>query len=355
LPLLALALVGWSVWNVFGAQRDTRTGTEPDAMPRSPYPHAVAGAGMVEPRTEASGTATVAVGSQLPGVVAKVFVNIGQRVAKGAPLFYLDDRAQQAELKLRLAKLEAAKAQLDRLEKSPRPEEIPPSEANVRKAREALLEAKDAADRARRVGPSGISPQELVQRQQALAVAREKLKNAEAQHRLLLAGAWEPDKAIARAVVAQAQSAVEQTRTELDRLMVRAPVDGEVLQVNVRPGEYVSDKSGQALVMIGDLSSVHVRVALDESDIARFRPDAPARAVSRGSPQQVLPLKYVRVEPFVVPKKSLTGDNAERVDTRVLQVIYRIDQAAPPVYVGQQLDVFIDVKSAKAGAKSPGK
>ena len=63
----------------------------------------------------------------------------------------------------------------------------------------------------------------------------------------------------------------------------------------------------------------------------------------RGSPETAYPLEFVRVEPYVIPKKSLTGDNTERVDTRVLQVIYALDAADKPIYVGQQLDVFIDV------------
>jgi HlyD family secretion protein len=43
-----------------------------------------------------------------------------------------------------------------------------------------------------------------------------------------------------------------------------------------------------------------------------------------------------------VPKKSLTGDNTERVDTRVLQVIYALETKNRPIYVGQQMDVFVD-------------
>src|SRR5947207_11673183 len=109
LPLVAMALMGWAVWNVFGAQRDRSVGKGPVAPPRSPYVEVVAGSGLVEPRTESSGTATVAVGSELAGVVAKVFVKVGQRVEEGAPLFALDDRAKQADLKVKKANLEAAK------------------------------------------------------------------------------------------------------------------------------------------------------------------------------------------------------------------------------------------------------
>jgi multidrug resistance efflux pump len=175
-------------------------------------------------------------------------------------------------------------------------------------------------------------------------MANKQLKQAEAELALLQAGAWEFDKKIAEASRALAEAQAEQTRTDLDRALVRAPVDGKVLQVNVRPGEYVGTPPGQALIVLGAIDKkVHVRVDIDEHDIPRFRKEAPARASLRGAPEVSYPLEFVRVEPYVIPKKSLTGDNTERVDTRVLQVIYALDVADRPVYVGQQLDVFIDV------------
>ena len=123
---------------------------------------------------------------------------------------------------------------------------------------------------------------------------------------------------------------------------MRALVDGEVLQVNVRPGEFVGAPAGQALIVLGSVTQLHVRVDIDEYDIPRFITDAPARATLKGQSTDFFPLKFVRIEPYVVPKKSLTGDNTERVDTRVLQVIYAIDTTGKRLFVGQQVDVFID-------------
>jgi hypothetical protein len=115
------------------------------------------------------------------------------------------------------------------------------------------------------------------------------------------------------------------------------------LQVNVRPGEYVGTPPSEPLVVLGNSKKLHVRVDIDEHDIPRFAEKTPARAALRGKPQMQYPLTFVRVEPYVVPKKSLTGDNTERVDTRVLQVIYALDTTGKaPVYVGQQMDVFIE-------------
>lgn len=347
LPVIALFFLAFAVLHVIAAHRQPPKLEPPVDPPRAPYGRTVAGAGIAEAMTE-----NISIGSALPGVVLEVYVpveKVGQRVKKGDPLFKVDDRQLRAQFKYQEAALEAAEAQLAKLEAQPRPEEIPPSDAKVRVSEANLRMQQDLAERARRLVPSGAMAQEdIQQRNLMLEVARMQLAQSKAENQLLKAGTWEPDKRIARAQVEQARAQIEQTRTDIERTLVRAPVDGEVLQVNVRPGEYVGAPPSQALVVLGNLRRLHVRVDIDEHDIPRFKPGAPARASLRGNPQIQYPLRFVRVEPFVIPKKSLTGDNTERVDTRVLQVIYALE--APddrPVYVGQQLDVFIDAAARK--------
>jgi multidrug resistance efflux pump len=177
-----------------------------------------------------------------------------------------------------------------------------------------------------------------------------------------MAGAWKADLEISQTSVALAKSQRDQAKTELERHRVTAPrvigddgepVELEALQVNVRPGEYAGASAGQALVMLGNLDALHVRVDIDEYDIPRFRTDSPARATVRGGTGKEYALKFRRVEPFVIPKKSLTGDSAERVDTRVLQVIYAIAEKSDAVFVGQQMDVYIDLTPAVEGDAAP--
>jgi multidrug resistance efflux pump len=194
------------------------------------------------------------------------------------------------------------------------------------------------------------SREELTQRQQALQTASAQLTRARADLKLLEAGTWAPDKVVARAKVERAQAQVEQARTDLDRLVVRAPVDGEVLQVNVRHGEFATSGQGQALIVLGNVRQLHVRVDIDEHDIPRFRPGTTAQAALRGNPQVTCGLTFVRVEPYVTPKKALTNESGERVDTRVLQVIFAVKTGNVPLYVGQQLDVSIEAAPA-AGAR----
>jgi hypothetical protein len=88
---------------------------------------------------------------------------------------------------------------------------------------------------------------------------------------------------------------------------------------------------------------------VDEQNAPLVVKGAPAVAYLKGDTKNAIPLRFTRIEPFVVPKKSLTGDSTERVDTRVLQIIFEFDRPATPVYVGQQMDVFIR-RPAEPGA-----
>jgi multidrug resistance efflux pump len=147
----------------------------------------------------------------------------------------------------------------------------------------------------------------------------------------------------AQADVESARAQVQATETEISRRLVRAPVDGQLLQVKVRLGEYAPAGVLQTpLMLLGNTDIMHVRIDVDENDAWRIRPEAKATAYVRGNRELKTEMKFVRIEPYVVPKRSLTGDSTERVDTRVLQVLYAFEKEKLPVYVGQQMDVFID-------------
>jgi multidrug resistance efflux pump len=343
LPIIAIALIAFSVKYLADAQERAPQLPPPIQPAENPFPNTVAGAGLVEPQTE-----NISVGSSVPGVVVEVMVRVGQKVKSGEPLFRLDDRELQAELEVRRAMLADATASLERLSAMPRPEELPPAEAQMREAKADWENWEQQWARGEElVTQNAMSREEFMDRKQSAIQARERYNRAAADYNLLKAGAWEFDKRVTQSAVDRAQAQVKQIETDLDRLVVRALVDGEVLQVNVRPGEFVGAPPDQALIVLGNVTQLHVRVDIDEYDIPRFIPEAPARATLKGQPDVSFPLKFVRVEPYVIPKRSLTGDNTERVDVRVLQVIYAIDTAGKRLFVGQQLDVFVDATPPK--------
>jgi multidrug efflux pump subunit AcrA (membrane-fusion protein) len=208
--------------------------------------------------------------------------------------------------------------------------------------------AESVADR------RAISQEEISRRRFAVQAAEARLAAARGQVALLKAGAWKHDVYVARAEVAAAQAHIQAVETNLERLTIRAPVDGEILQVNIRQGEFApTGVVPLPLILLGNLERLHVRVDIDEHDAWRFQPQAAAVAFVRGNRDLQTPLRFERVEPYIVPKRSLTGDSTERVDTRVLQILYSFERGTIPVYVGQQMDVFIAAPSADAPSATP--
>ncbi len=299
LPAAAGLILLFAVGHALYIQWPEKELPPPVPPPTTPFGQTVAGAGMVEPANEASGTSAVSIGSQVAGLVVRVPVCIGQEVKAGALLIELDKRQAEAQLKV--------------------------SDAQVAVARATERQTEDTFKRDQALGREAISDQQ----------------------RILDEEAWR----LAQAQRLVAEAAVQQAQTAVDLLEIRAPSEGTVLQINVRPGEYVSVMGGQALILMGDLHPYHVRVNVDEEDVPRLVLNAPARAHVRGDPEQnELPLTFVRLEPYVVPKVSMTGINVERVDTRVVQVVYALDPENPlvkqhKVLVGQLLDVFIDTRA----------
>ena len=135
---------------------------------------------------------------------------------------------------------------------------------------------------------------------------------------------------------------------------MRAPIAGEILAVNIRPGEFVATQGGssRAFIQMGETNPLHVRVDIDENEAVRVKMGAPAVISPRGAAEIRVEAEFVRAEPQVVPKRSLTNSAAERVDVRVLQLIYALPQseASDAFRVGQQIDAFIPANdSAEEG------
>ncbi len=338
LPLIALAGVTLAIYTVVLA-RQTPPPSEPIVTPPTrPAIKSIAGAGLIEARME-----NIPIGSPVPGVVWEVFVKVGDQVKKGDPLFRLDDREPKAELVVRQAAVTSATALLHRLKAAPRAEDVPPARASVEETKAKVADAETAMARSDKLYQRQMTPASDYDKDRyAYLAAKAAHARAGADLERILAGTWKEDLEVARAAVLQAESQVASIQIGLERLTVRALTDGEVLQVDIRPGQFAAMTWREPLIILGDVNRLHVRVDIDENDLFLFERGADAIATLKGKTQVRFPLQFVKVEPYVVPKKSLTGDNTERVDTRVLQVVYALPDRRPfPVYVGQQMDVFL--------------
>lgn len=310
LPSIGMAAAVWAAYSVVRTQPYRET-TDPPARPAvSDFTDTVAAVGLIEASTE-----NISIGTPLPGVVARVLVTAGENVKAGDRLFELDTRQLQAELTVRQQAVEVARAQTR------------VAEARVADLTRQLEFAEQVKDK------RAISAEELTRRRSAVETAAAELDQS-------------------GAAVAAAESQVHAVEVDLDRSVIRAPMAAEVLQVKMRVGEFAPAAPTTApLILLGRSKPLHVRVDVDEHEAWRVRKGAGAVGHVRGNADLKAPLQFVRFEPFVVPKQSLTGASTERVDTRVLQVIYRVSADDVPLFVGQQLDVFIDAAEVNGGSQ----
>lgn len=272
----------------------------PAAWMAGPGRETIGAVGLVEAASE-----EIAIASHRAGVVAELRVLPGDAVAKGDLLFRLDDRAARAALRAREAELEEARGAVATLSAQ-------------------LEDLEDQLARAERltVG-SSISEDTLMRRRFAVRTA-------------------EAERDAARLLVRSREAARDAARVELELLEVKSPIDGTVLQTNLRVGEYAdAQRADSPLLVLGRLDPLHVRVEVDETDLPRLDPHAPAVASVRGDGARQAALRLVRVDPYVVPKRSLTGSTTERIDTRVLKIVYALEDPPFAAWPGQQVDVFL--------------
>jgi HlyD family secretion protein len=345
MPVLAAIALGLALFSTFKMQPNVVAAEPPVSPPRAAFPNQVGAVGLVEASSE-----NVSISLPVPGLVTTVAVRSGDRVKKGQILFQLDDRDLRAEMELRRTNVEVARARLTKLEAGTRPEELPPARARVEEARAQLEDAKSQLSMMEAVSDKrAIRQEDLLKRRRAVEAAQARLGQTTSNLKLLEAGSWQPDIEIAKADLRQAEQQVQRISADLSRLTVTAPMNGTILQCKIRPGEYAqAGVLAQPLILMGATDELHVRADIDEKDAWRFDASRKATASARGNAAVKYPLTFVRVEPYVVPKKNLTGDAAERVDTRVLQAIYALPKDSR-LYLGQQMDVSIEAAAQQKG------
>jgi HlyD family secretion protein len=276
-------------------------GDPPVMPPRKPFVQAVAATGIIEALSE-----NVAIGVPQAGLVSEVLVKVNDVVKKDQPLFKIDDRDLRAEQLSVQAQREIARAQ------------ISVSEAQLAKL-EAQYSRLSAVNDSR-----AVSRDDLDNRRQDVAIAQAQLSAARAQ-------------------LVASETSLKRIALLIERLIVLAPRDGDIIQVNIRAGEFAATSPKSPALVLGETQRLQVRADIDEQNATRIRIGQKAYGYLKGDPTVTFPLVFTRIEPYVIPKVSLTGSSTERVDTRVLQVIYSLTRPTdPPLYVGQQVDVFIE-------------
>lgn len=303
LPGIAIVGAMVALVVVFLSQKKQPVPPIPFPPPSPPYKHWVSGSGLIEASTE-----NIAIGTPFIELIMEMYVIEGDMVNAGDPLFKLDTRLLEAQKKTAISQLNAAIVNYENL-----------------KVQFSFYE--------RLTDKRAVSEQAMNQAYYAMLEAEEQ--------------------------VMVAKATLNQVVTDIDRSTVRAPVDGEILQVNAHIGEIYPTVSYNvtqpyltlptALIFMGTVSPLQMRIDIDEEDCWRFIKGAPATAFVRGNSNIHFPMHFVRIEPYIIPKTSITGETVERIDTRVLQVLYQFEKRDLPIYAGQLLDVYIEARPLPIG------
>lgn len=233
------------------------------------------------------------------GIVQKVLVEEGESVKSGQLLAVLDD--EQARLSANLAKAEAEQAR----------RALP------------LLNIRLAASQREEMRLAPLLPDQLVSKQE-MDQARDQVKLVQAE---ILAS---------QAALQVATRRLEVAQYEIEQRTVRAPLDGQIVRRQARPGDGVSTVNVTPMFVFAPDAQRIVRVELEERFLNNVKPGQSAQVAIEADERQVFRAKVIRLA-RVVGMRSPSDDPGEKQDARVAECVLSID--APNLLIGQRVIV----------------
>lgn len=373
--LLLIGIAGAAILNVRSQQRQA---AQEEAAKPLPAQVKVAALGRVEP---ASGVIDVAASET--GVVSELLVQAGDRVSKDQPLAYLDlyevrlaerdyaqsqlSEAQQtldAQRQLGNARIQEANTRIDQVD-GPQQAAIRAQQASIRDLQAQLNLATIDLERFQSLAQQGAIAQQQLDRQVAeVAQTRQKIAAAQATlAQLESARLADSDNAAAQVSMAQAdlqlsqatvgvQSAernLELVEARLAQTVISAPIEGQVIEIFVDPGESTSGNTGpQPVLSVGNTQRMQVVAEVYETDVGLVELGQSATIRSRnGAFDETLTGTVEKIALQIFKNDVLDDDPAANADARVVEVDVVVDQ--PEVIRGLtnlQVDVVIDVDEA---------
>jgi len=322
----------------------------------NPYAKGIYSNGIIE--SYQNNGANINIYPEVSGTVTKIPVSEGQIVGKGTPLLIMDDSVQRAIAEQQKSQAEAALALLEELRAQPRKETLEIAKAQVESASASLKNAQDQLDKQRKsyeLEPRSVSKDTLDSAENAVKVAKANLEVVRKQYELTKAGAWIYDIKNQENQYNALLKASTASNALLDKYIIKAPISGMILSINAAAGGYISSQGAYGtytqnlnpvIVMGSSENLIGVRCYIDEILLHRLPQGTQMKAQMfiRGTNISI-PLEYVRVQPYVSPKIELSNQRTERVDQRVLPVIFRFKKSKDiQLYPGQLVDVYIAEK-----------
>ena len=257
--VLIAGAVSWWWWGARVAAPDYRFGK----IERGSIVAAVSATGTVNPVT------VVQVGSQVSGQLKEVLVDFNSVVKKGQIIARIDPDTFVLKVNQAMADLEAARATVLTQRAN-----VSALQAEVSRAKVSMADSEREYQRNKTLFEKNfVAAAALDKAEFAYRTAQEQVKVTQAQ---LAVGESQVNNVVA--LVKQRDSALAQSKVDLDRATIRAPVDGIVVKKSVEPGQTVaaSLQAPELFVIAQDLRQMQVDTSIDESEVGRIREGQPA-------------------------------------------------------------------------------
>jgi len=330
----------------------------------NPYADGIYASGIIE--SFQSQGENINIYPEVSGPITKILVAEGAIVQRGTPLLTIDDSVQRPTVEQQKAQADAALAMLNELRAEPRAENLAVAAAQVESGKATLKNAEDELqkrEQAYALDAGAISRDQVDDAINAAKMAEANLALEEKQYNLTKAGAWIYDIQNQERQYEALCKTYNASNALLAKYTIRAPVDGIVLSIETAAGSYVSSQGAydtytQAftpLVVMGTSQDhLEVRCYIDEILVHRL-PD-PSQMAAKMFIQGTdisIPLAFERLQPYVSPKIELSDEREERVDVRVLPVIFRFEKPKDlNLFPGQLVDVYIGAKADASTTKA---
>jgi HlyD family secretion protein len=286
----------------------------------------------------------VYVASPLPGQVDKLYVQRGDRVKAGEPLFALDstpERAARDEAERRLAQ---GRSNLEDAQKGRRPTEIESLEAQLKQARAALVLADLEFERQQKLAQSGsVAVQDFDRARSARDQGRERVAQLEADLQTARLGSREDQIAAAQANVRALEAALALANWNLAQKRQDAPQSGLVFDTLYREGDWVA--AGKPVVVLLPPRNIKVRSFVPETWVGRIRQGQGVRITVDGVREPFLgKVSFISPQAEFTPPVIYSRESRSKL---VFMIEIRFDPTvAANLHPGQPVDVEFDSPSA---------
>jgi HlyD family secretion protein len=220
--------------------------------------------------------------AKVVGKVASINVDKGDKVKAGEVLVRLEDDEYRANLLNSRGNLETLQARLAEAEHGSRPEEIAKAKADVDQARADQQNARVTLERTRGLVKDNIlAKQALDDAEARYEAAAAKTVSFDRAFELVRLGPRQEEIDAMRAQVTQARGSLDYAQIQLDNTVIRAPINGTILERNVEKGEFVTtgfvgDKGAKGYVVsLADLNDLDVELDINQNDFAKLGPKQP--------------------------------------------------------------------------------